>query len=325
MATDLSLSRRSSVRGLAERSGSSDADRTTTALVQIRAGGTASPLYCVHAQAGHLRLFANLARHLDPGRPVYGLRAVGRDDAVLSPYRRFEDMAERYASEIRVQQPSGPYCIVAECNGGQLALELARQLLATGAEVPLLALVDSFGPGEPRLRRFVPSRVYRFLDAARMLGFHLLTVWRLDMSAKKIYVSERLARLLLKLRQRAAARRGVHSPELIRQQAFGEALAAYQPERYPGRVALFRAARLHSGLARTNDFGWGAVATDLQVCRTSGIPRDDHAGAGSAATGREDGRCPRCREFDDRCRVRHVLHAFFGMGTAGLEPATSRV
>ena len=276
MATELTPSRLSSVRGLAERSGSTDADRVTKpdlpaygtkALVQIRAGVTTPPLYCVHAQAGHLRLFANLAPHLDPDRPVFGLRAVARDDAGLSPYRRLEDMAERYASEIRAKQPSGPYYILAECNGGQLALELAQQLCATGAQVPLLALVDSFGPGEPRLRWFVPRRAHRSLDTARMLAFHLLTVWRLDISAKKAYVSERLVRLLLQRRKRAAARRGAPSPELMRQQGFGEALAAYQPEQYPGRVVLFRGAGLQWGLARTNDFGWGAVAADLEVVK----------------------------------------------------------
>jgi thioesterase domain-containing protein len=265
VATDLSLSRRSSVRGPAEGSGSKDADRVTKALVQIRAGGTTPPLYCVHSQAGHLRLFANLARHLDPDRPVYGLRAVVCDDAVRSPYCRLEDMAERYASEIRAHQPSGPYYIVTECNGGPLALELAQQLCATGAQVPLLALVDSFGPGEPRLRRFVPEPARHYVHAARMLLFHLLTVWRLDISAKKVYVSERLPRLVLQLRKRAAPRRGAPSPELISQQGFGEALAAYQPRPYRGRVVLFRGARLHWGFARTNDFGWGAVAADLEV------------------------------------------------------------
>jgi thioesterase domain-containing protein len=212
-----------------------------------------------------LRLFANLARHLDPDRPVYGLRAVAHDDTVLSPYRRLEDMAERYASEIRAQQPCGPYHILAECNGGQLAIELAQQLCATGEQVSLLALVDSFGPGEPRLRRFVPRRAYRLVHDARMLEFHLVTVLRLDTSAKTAYVSERLARILRQRRENAAARRGAPSPELVRQQAFATALAAYQLKRYPGRLVLFRGARLPWGLVRTRDLGWGPVAADLEV------------------------------------------------------------
>jgi thioesterase domain-containing protein len=234
-------------------------------LVQIRAGGTTPPLYCVHAQAGHVRLFANLAQHLDPDRPVYGLRAVARDDSVLDPYRRLEDMAERYASEIRAQQPEGPYYVLAECSGGPLAIELARLLSATGERVPFLALVDSFGPGEPRLRRFVPGRAYRLLDCARMLAFHLVTVMRLDISAKKAYVTERLARIRRQRRQRAATRRGALSPELIMQHGFAEALAAYQPGPYRGRVVLFRGARLPWGLAWTHDLGWGVVAADLEV------------------------------------------------------------
>ena len=129
----------------------------------------------------------------------------------------------------------------------------------------MLALVDSFGPGEPRLRRFVPRRAYRLVHAARMLAFHLMTVLRHDIPAKKTYVSERLARILHQYRNRAAARQSAPPPELMNQQGFGEALAAYQPELYPGRVVLFLGARLHWGLARTYDLGWAAVATDLEV------------------------------------------------------------
>ena len=212
-----------------------------------------------------MRLFANLARHLDSDRPVYGLRAVARDDAVLSPYRRLEDMAKRYASEIRAQQPRGPYYILAECNGGQLAVELAQQLCASGEQVPLLALVDSFGPGEPRLRRFVPGRAYRLVHDARLLAFHLVTVLRLDTSAKTAYVSERLARILRQRRERAAERRGARSADLIMQQGFAEALAAHQPKLYPGPVVLFRGARSPWGLAWTHDLGWGVVASDLEI------------------------------------------------------------
>ena len=235
--------------------------------MQIRAGVTTPPLYCVHAQAGHLRLFANLAPHLDPDRPVFGLRAVARDDAGLSPYRRLEDMAERYASEIRAKQPersllhpggvqrraAGPRARAAAvrdrragavtCTGGQLW---------TGRATPSLVRTKARSP----LSRHRPDARVPSPDGRR-----------LDISAKKAYVSERLVRLLLQRRKRAAARRGAPSPELMRQQGFGEALAAYQPEQYPGRVVLFRGAGLQWGLARTNDFGWGAVAADLEVVK----------------------------------------------------------
>lgn len=234
------------------------------ALVLIQDGSGTPPLYCVHAQAGHVRLFHNLARHLDHGRPVYGLQAVPCDHAAAPP-RRFEEMAERYASEIRELQPRGPYLILGECSGGQLALELARQLRANGEAGSLLALVDSFGPGEPTLRRFVPAPAYRSADSIRMLRFHLSTVRRIERSTRRAYVSERLTRLLGRLRTKATGRRGAPSGELVNQQAFSEALDAYEPEPYPGRVVLFRGARLPSGVRSRRDLGWEAVAASLEI------------------------------------------------------------
>ena len=211
-----------------------------------------------------MRLFHNLARHLDRSRPIYGLQAVPCDRAVTRD-RRFAQMAERYASEIRTLQPRGPYLVVGECSGGQLALELARQLRKNGEDVSLLALVDSFGPGEPRLRRFVSARAYRLADSIRMLRFHLSTVRRIETSARSEYVSERLVRLLGRHRMRATGRLGAPSGEVIRQQAFKEALDAHTPEPYPGRVVLFRAERLPWGVASRRDLGWGAVAASLEI------------------------------------------------------------
>lgn len=239
------------------------------ALVLIRDGGATPPLYCVHAQAGHVRLFGNLARHLDASRPVYGLQAVPCGDA-LTPPRRFEEMAGRYASEIRELQPRGPYSILGECSGGQLALELARQLRTNGEQVSLLALVDSYGPSEPRLRLFVPGWACRLADSIRMLWFHLLTVRRTETSARSEYVSERLVRLLGRLRMRATGRRGASADELTRRQAFIEALDAYRPEQYHGRVALFRGARLPWGVRSRRDLGWGAVAARLEITEVPG-------------------------------------------------------
>ena len=233
------------------------------ALVVIRAGGATLPLVCVHAEAGHLRLYENLAQHLDPDQPVYGLRGVGRDLPPHAPYRSFEEMARRYVLELSELGHSGPYLILGECDGGELAYELAQQLHSFGEEVTLLALVDSFGPGEPHVA--ISGWAYRRVNSLRMLAFHLSALTRIDARDRRTYVVTRLRRIVERLRTQAAGRDAPPSAEVLRQQAFREAKATYRPTPYPGRVVLFRGARLPWGASTDRDLGWGRLVAGLEI------------------------------------------------------------
>jgi thioesterase domain-containing protein len=113
--------------------------------VTIQIGGSKPPLFCVHAIDGNVLVFQNLARHLDPDQPVYGLQAKGLDGK-QAPHTRFEDMAADYIKEIRTVQPEGPYLLAGYSSGGVVAFEMAQQLQAQGQQVELLALIDSYCP-----------------------------------------------------------------------------------------------------------------------------------------------------------------------------------
>ena len=145
------------------------------ALVEIRAAGSKPPIFCLHAQTGHLRLYRNLVQHLDEDRPLYGLQGVLSDESMSQAQCRFEDMARHYIREVREFQPTGPYLLLGECDGAELAYEVAQQLRALGEDVSMLALVDSFGPAGPQRRWFAPKPAYRLVDTVRMVGFHLRT------------------------------------------------------------------------------------------------------------------------------------------------------
>jgi thioesterase domain-containing protein len=233
--------------------------------VAIRQGGTEPPIFCLHAQAGHLRLYHGLARYLDPNRPVYGVRGVLSNAGAGSAYRRFEDMAQQYVGEIQQVQPQGPYLLLGECDGAELAYETARQLCTSGDVETVLALVDSFGPGGPQRRWFASKATYRLVDSLRMVGFHLHALSRLDGRAARDYAMVRLARLQGRLVARIVGRRRAPSTELLRRQGFRDALAAYRPVPYGGRVLLFRGAKLPWGIERTPDLGWRSLVRDLDV------------------------------------------------------------
>jgi len=217
-------------------------------LVPLRAGGSKPPLFCVHAQAGHVVLYRDLARLLDDDQPVWGIETQ-------EPLTSFEEAAARYASELRDVQPHGPYTVVGECDGGLLAFELARQLRESGEDIDLLALVDAFGPGRPRLRRLVPHAAYAALHRARILAFQLGRLARLRGAERRAYAAEKA--------ERARLRRTSRDAELRR--AFDAALRAYRPRRYDGPLALLRAERMPAGVVPEEDLGWRSVCPTVEV------------------------------------------------------------
>ncbi|WP_081872873.1 non-ribosomal peptide synthetase [Nocardia otitidiscaviarum] len=111
-------------------------------LLPLRARGTLPPLFCVHSVSGVAWSYAALLPHLEPERPVYGLQlphltgdGVGIDS--------IEELAQRYIRELRAVRPQGPYHLLGWSLGGLIAYEMAVQLRAAGAQVGVLALLDS--------------------------------------------------------------------------------------------------------------------------------------------------------------------------------------
>jgi acyl carrier protein len=79
-------------------------------LVPVRAVGSKPPLFCVHSRDGDVLSYRDLARHLPPDQPLYGLQSRGLD-GMSRINTRIEDMARDYVAEIRKSHPRGPYAI----------------------------------------------------------------------------------------------------------------------------------------------------------------------------------------------------------------------
>ncbi|MFV2019305.1 condensation domain-containing protein [Micromonospora sp. LOL_023] len=132
--------------GAADRSGDALA-----VLLPLRAQGDRPPLFCVHPVAGTSWPYAGLTGHLHPDQPVYGLQTRA---ATEPGYRATSvaEMAADYLGQVRRVQPEGPYRLLGWSFGGVVAHEMATRLRAEGAEVELLALLDSYPvlPSEPQ-------------------------------------------------------------------------------------------------------------------------------------------------------------------------------
>jgi len=114
-------------------------------LVRIQPLGTKRPLFCVHAGAGNVLCYRELAHHLGTDQPLYGLQSLGLSGE-CQPLATVEELAARYCEAIRAIQPQGPYNLLGWCFGGLIALEIALQLRSQGQEISLLALLDTFTP-----------------------------------------------------------------------------------------------------------------------------------------------------------------------------------
>ncbi|WP_316685769.1 alpha/beta fold hydrolase [Streptomyces sp. ST1015] len=89
--------------------------------------------------------FAGLARHLAPGRPLFGLQSRGLVPGEAPAATLTEAVAE-HTARIRERQPEGPYHLLGYSMGGLVAYEVAVALQAAGEKVALLAVLDAF-PG----------------------------------------------------------------------------------------------------------------------------------------------------------------------------------
>lgn len=111
-------------------------------IVPLCPGGSLPPLFCVHAISGSAYAYQGLARLLGTDQPVFGLEAPGFDND-RAPLRSLPGLADEHATTLRAFFPSGPYRLLGWSMGGNLIVEIARRLSATGAEVSGLILVDS--------------------------------------------------------------------------------------------------------------------------------------------------------------------------------------
>jgi thioesterase domain-containing protein len=229
------------------------------ALVELRAGGTLPPLFLAHAVGGNVLNYLPIASAAEPGRAVYGLQSPGLDGAE-APLTTIEAMAARYAHAIRGRQPQGPYLLAGGSMGGVLALEIARLLREDGDEIAFLGMFDTWRPdasgwaGESPWRPHRWWSLYRGLDDGqraalwRRVGFRL---WQLPM-----------------LRLRECLGRGT-TQELRRHRVESSnqnALAAYRPRPYAGRIVLFRA--MQAGGDAT--LGWSGFADGVDVIELGG-------------------------------------------------------
>lgn len=218
-----------------------------SSLVPIQPAGSQLPFFCVHAKGGNVLEYYDLARHLGTDQPFYGLQSQGLDNQA-DAHTCIAEMAAHYLKEMREIQPVGPYFVGGRSMGGTIAFEMACQLQASGEEVGLLALLDTYPAGYLKLQPEAET-LSRKLDRLReRTRCHYKNIAGLELREQARYLAEkaqygplRIKTFLWRKVYRLFERLGRPLPRVLRDVKEFNSMAAseYVPQSYAGPITLF--------------------------------------------------------------------------------------
>ncbi|MDT5268372.1 MAG: hypothetical protein QOH49_558 [Acidobacteriota bacterium] len=253
--------------------GSVESKMTSPLLVAIQPQGHLPPFFCVHPVGGSPFCYLDLSRRLSPDQPFYGLRArdLGRGGEA---HADVETMAADYVEAIRAVQPSGPYRLGGWSLGGIVAFEMARQLHARGEAVAALVMFDSYAPEllgdefHPRADGATPEAKETGDPLAAEGVLNALDELCRTGTEDEVKDAFETAMRVGLLPPEVGPREFTHWLRGCRSRI--QAARAYVPQRFAGRITLFRPEERHETVGRAFESaesvdparGWGGHAAE---------------------------------------------------------------
>jgi amino acid adenylation domain-containing protein len=168
---------------------------TQTHCIRLSESKPGPALFLLHGATGEVAIYGDLVDALRPEITVYGVNA-DRDFLSKQKNLDFSLIVRSAVQSIQNQQPAGPYLLAGYCFGGNLAHEVASELIRRESQVAFCGLIDSFLPQRIRYpkswRRYLSILTnfpIWFFDA--LLNRQISSNWR----RYKRQVSNPLARL----------------------------------------------------------------------------------------------------------------------------------
>ena len=233
-------------------------------LVEIQRGGEKRPFYFLHGDYSSGGFYCRkIARCLESDRPFYALPPCGLNG--YPALKSYQAMAVIHLRALRAHQPTGPYMLGGTCNGGLVAYEMARQLVADGQGVDLLVLISASARNVrynllkkmlspvrfllPKGAKYEPelfARLHPFLTKLRKIPIkHYPQFIRskipLVKEEMKFFLnqlhegrSDEITEMVSQIRGNGLERKESYLYEIYRKIDY-----EYMPAKYPGKVTLF--------------------------------------------------------------------------------------
>jgi thioesterase domain-containing protein/acyl carrier protein len=230
----------------------------------------------VHGIGGGVLEYRQLANALGPEQPFYGIAAKnsGKTDSADTS---IESIAASYIESIKCVQPTGPFCLGGICFGGVVAFEMARQLLAAGDEIQLLAIFEGYPPSfNPDRSKLMNEWLFAF-NFLRNLPFWIRDYYQLGRLDRR-HKNHRLSRVFRKRFMRLMG----FNIELDKHDVVDDvaslaeryqnvlenniqAMRRYQIKPFDGHMVLFRTPHRVPGRIEKPDRGWRKLSADIDI------------------------------------------------------------
>jgi len=236
---------------------------TWESLVPIKPNGTKMPLYIVHGAGLNVLLFNALAMNMDAEQPVYGLQAKGLN-GIDEPLDVMEEIAANYIAEIVAKNPDGPYALAGYSLGGIIAYEMAKQLMAAGKEVKMLAMFDTYADlstvNDPLLKKVFNKATL----VLKQIGYSLVLLAedpKRTIEYKSLIIKRKFIKLVWKIAPaKDEKKEGFFAYDNEIDEASEKALRNYILTPLPIAIELFRAKKRTFYMADFNFLGWRPFA-----------------------------------------------------------------
>jgi len=241
-----------------------DIEQNFSPVIAIHAEGDRAPLFFVPGKGGYPTRIRHLARKIDPRTPIYALQDLVVDQP-RQALRSVESIAIFFLSEMKKLYPHGPYVLLGESFGGLVVYEMAQQLVKTGEEAPVLALLDSQNQTASNINSYLKKN--SLSTYGMWLKKHYTILRKSDWRGRKDYLKfywetggKKIGQFVGRRAKRLRKESESALPEGIRrnEQAKRRIGFAYRAHSYPGRVILFKAMLGSDSKDATN--GWNKVS-----------------------------------------------------------------
>jgi amino acid adenylation domain-containing protein len=216
-------------------------------MIPIQTGGSKPPFFV----GGSNPAYVQLAEILGTDQPVYKMDLYALTEGLVlagkQPYTSFSDYVAEFIAGMRKVQPTGPYYLGGGCDGGVLALEIARQLQKQGETVGLLLIWET-----PRTGFFERNMFKSALHFAK----------RATQSFASGDLPSVIRERLLNQTETAAPLTEEQQQHLYIFDSFWEAIQKFHnPDKFQGRIQFIRTEKQYEHYHDTS-YGWNELATD---------------------------------------------------------------
>lgn len=222
-------------------------------LIEIQAGDSKSPLFCVSHPNVNALGYRSLAHYLGPNQSVFGLQAQYPEDLDGEYSQELVDqLATEYLHSLRAVRPKGPYQFVGVCRGAHIVYEMARRLEQEGQHVALVGILDTW----------VAEDTYNVFYYVNHYADRLVWLTKQGFRNKLSFIKKKARGALMKSGGNISTPVRLNGTNRKRNPLHEIYFPGpdFVPRTYNGRVVVFRVRRQPRERIRDSALGWGRLA-----------------------------------------------------------------